>query len=234
MTANDSLIAENLGRVREKIAAAAKRSGRTADDITLVAVTKYVGVEEIQALQAAGCSHFGESRPQQLWQKAAALDPSIQWHMIGHLQRNKVRKTLPLVSLLHSCDSRRLLDTLNQTAGELQLQVPILLEVNISGESAKHGLEPGQVQGLLATAKDYPHLEIRGLMAMAGLEGGTGAAEADFEKLRKLRDQLQKNCPACASLHELSMGMSRDFEAAIEQGATIVRVGSSLFEGIDR
>jgi pyridoxal phosphate enzyme (YggS family) len=228
-------IAENVDAVRRRIAEAAGRSGRRADEITLVAVTKYVGVDECRALAAAGCTELGESRPQQLWQKTAALaDLPVNWHMIGHLQRNKARQTLPSVAMIHSVDSRRLLRAIDRTAGELGLCLPILLEVNISGEEAKHGFEPGEIQPLLGELPSLTHVSVRGLMCMASWGGGHHEARADFAKLRRMREQLEPNCPTGVVLDELSMGMSGDFDVAIEEGSTMVRVGSALYEGIDR
>jgi len=227
-------IAENVAQIRERIAKAAVRSGRSADEITLVAVTKYVDADTTQALVAAGCFALGESRPQQLWEKASAITaPGIQWHMIGHLQRNKVRRTLPIVALIHSVDSPRLAATIDEEASAQQLPpIPVLLEVNTSGESAKHGFQPDRIEPFLMEAARYRNITVRGLMCMAGLEGGFDEARHDFAALRELRNRLQNNCPPEISLNELSMGMSGDFEIAIEEGATIVRVGSALFDGI--
>ncbi len=227
-------IAANLAAVRERIAAAARRSGRRPDDVTLVAVTKYVGADEVRALVEAGCVQLGESRPQELWQKAEALrDLDVRWHMVGHLQRNKVRRTLPLVCMIQSVDSPRLAAALDEAGRELGRRLPVLLEINVSGEAAKHGFDPAAVEPLLPELAGYRSLEIRGLMCMAALEGGDAAARRDFAALRELRDRLRTACPAGITLDVLSMGMSGDFEIAIEEGATIVRIGSALFEGID-
>jgi pyridoxal phosphate enzyme (YggS family) len=244
-------VADNLHRVQERIARAAESAGRRADEVTLVGVTKYVGTEQAAELVAAGCANLGESRPQELWKKAEALnrEPAstggVHWHLIGHLQRNKVARTLPLVALIHSIDSERLLAAINEAATALPLptgegrgegasdkrrRTSILLEVNISGESAKTGLAPGEVERLLASAPNYPHIAIRGLMTMAALEGGEEVAARNFASLRELRDRLRANVPRCVQLDELSMGMSDDFEVAIREGATIVRVGSLLWE----
>ncbi len=274
-------IAENVAVVRERIAKAAAQSGRSADAVTLVAVTKYVPVDVASALVEAGCLNLGESRPQELWSKAEALGacgmstptpsplmgegrgegegakirnrsappspgpgapgpPSptsgegriIRWHLIGHLQRNKIRRTLPLLQLLHSVDSQRLLAALNDEAAQLGLQVAALVELNISDDAAKTGLPPVNLEPLLQTAVTLSHVSIRGLMGMASLEGGQAAAQRDFARLRQLRDQAAQNLPSNVSLTELSMGMSEDFEVAIAEGATIVRVGSALVEGI--
>ncbi len=231
-------IADNLQRVRERIVRAAEQAGRTADEITLVGVTKYVGARETEALVAAGCRDLGESRPQELWSKSEALaskggQADIRWHLIGHLQRNKIRRTLPLVSLIHSVDSLRLLTAIDEARAETGDNAPpasVLLEVNTSGESAKHGLGPDEVEPVLTTALSYPRVAIRGLMTMAALEGGPEISAHNFATLRELRDRLRTTIPDSIQLNELSMGMSGDFEIAIREGATIVRVGSLLWE----
>lgn len=225
---------DNLARVQQQIADAAARSGRKASDITLVAVTKYVTSAVAAALIEVGCSNLGESRPQELWRKAEDLQTrDVRWHFIGHLQRNKAKRTLPLVSLIHSCDSLRLLDEMNRLAGQCDTSTDALLEVNISGDESKHGFAPDEIAPAIESLPAYPHVRIQGLMSMASLQGDAEAARADFERLRLLRDEVSKNLPSNVSLNELSMGMSRDFEVAIEEGATLVRVGSALFAGVD-
>jgi PLP dependent protein len=227
-------IAENVARVREAIARAAGRSGRSAEEVRLVAVTKYVGLVEAEALLAAGCCDLGESRPQELWRKAEQLaGQSVRWHMIGHLQRNKAPRTLPLIDLLHSGDSLRLLQAANDAAALTGRVTDVLLEANVSGDQTKHGFLPEQVAAALDRAADWPHLRICGLMAMAGWGTTPEEARRDFIRLRQLRDRLQAGTPPGVVLEHLSMGMSGDFEVAIEEGATLVRVGSALFEGID-
>lgn len=228
-------IANNVAAVKQRIAEAAKRSGRDAADVCLVAVTKYVDTEATRAIYQAGCQDLGESRPQQLWSKAEALaDIEARWHMVGHLQRNKVARTLPLVSLLHSMDSLRLARELEREAAKLDRTINVLLEVNISGDTAKHGFSPDDVEPALPELAQMAHVRVQGLMTMAHREGGVDVARADFSALRDLRDRLSNVCPQNVSLAQLSMGMSGDFEAAIAEGATIVRVGSVLFEGIER
>ena len=230
MTNRGEAIVARLAEVRERIAAAAKRSSRTASDVRLVAVTKYVGPEDVETLVAAGCLDLGESRPQQLWEKTAALThPQIRWHLIGHLQRNKVRRTVPLISWLQAGDSWRLLQAVDEIARELGKRVPTLLEVNISGEASKHGFAPQELAPLLPQIAQLQGIQVCGLMTIAGLAGDAEDARRDFIALRTLRDQLQANCPDAIRLDELSMGMSRDFEQAIEEGATMVRIGSHLF-----
>jgi pyridoxal phosphate enzyme (YggS family) len=226
-------IRQNLAEVRGRIAEAARRSGRRADEIALVAVTKYVGEPAIRALVEAGCRVLGESRPQQLWERAGQLaDLPVEWHLVGHLQRNKVRRTVPVIHWLDSADSLALIAEVDRRAAELGRPIPTLLEVNISGEAAKHGFEPAALGPCLDALAQFRHVEIRGLMGMASLEGGLDAARRDFAALRQLRDRLRANCPDAIRLDELSMGMSGDFEVAIEEGATVVRVGSALFEGV--
>jgi hypothetical protein len=234
MTSAVQRVAENLESVRERIATAAARSGRTAEAITLVVATKYVTTDLAAAVVTAGCCDLGESRPQELWTKAAALpNPAIRWHLIGHLQRNKIRRTLPLVSLIHSVDSQRLLAAINEEAKLAGRIAPVLLEVNISGDAAKTGLAPTELEPLVAEAAALEYVEVRGLMGMASLEGDDAAARQDFIHLRTLRDRLARNLPPQLALDELSMGMSGDFEIAIAEGATIVRLGSLLFEGVE-
>jgi hypothetical protein len=245
--ASDSRLPENLAAVRGRIALAARRSGRIADDITLVAATKYIGVDAARQLVTAGCRDLGESRPQELRAKAEALgklagenipdrrppvEQSVRWHLVGHLQRNKVERTLPLVSLIHSGDSLRLLEAVDQAAAKLARRIPMLIEVNISADAAKHGFKPSEVEPALATMATLPALEICGLMCMASREGDLAQARREFAALRELRDRLQREAPSNVAFRELSMGMSGDYEVAIEEGATIVRIGSALFEGV--
>jgi pyridoxal phosphate enzyme (YggS family) len=227
-------LVENIARVRAEIEAAAVRSGRTADAVRLVAATKYVDAAITRQVAAAGVLDLGESRPQEIWGKGPELsDLPIRWHMIGHLQRNKVRRTLPFVSLIHSVDSLRLLEELQTEAARVDRRVDILLEVNISGDENKTGFPPHEMESALLAAARNPNVQVRGLMSMAGLDTDANEAQTQFAAVRVLRDKLQANAPDNVQLTELSMGMSNDFREAIAEGATMVRVGSSLFEGID-
>jgi len=228
-----SLIAQNLERVLERIAVATDAAGRRADEVQLVGVTKYVDAEAARTLFEAGCHCLGESRPQELWQKAERLATlPVQWHLIGHLQTNKVRRSLPHVHLIHSVDSVRLLSAVDKEAAVLSRTVHVLLEVNISGDANKHGFAPAEAESLIPELVNYPHLQVRGLMTMASLGADAARAQADFAHLRELRDRWQSSCPEGVMLHELSTGMTGDFEQAIQEGATMVRVGSALFEGL--
>jgi pyridoxal phosphate enzyme (YggS family) len=234
VSAGRERIAENLAAVRNRIDEAARRSGRDAAGVRLVAVTKYVSAEHSRTLAGAGCLDLGESRPQELWQKAAALaDLPIHWHLIGHLQTNKLKRTLPLIQLLHSLDSEHLGEAIERWAALHGRSVAALLEVNISGDASKHGFSPEAVTAAVERAHLWPHLQLRGLMAMASQSGGRSAARRNFVALRKLRDDLVDRFPETSALSELSMGMSEDFDIAVEEGATIVRVGSALFEGVE-
>jgi pyridoxal phosphate enzyme (YggS family) len=229
-----TLIADNVARVRDRISAAAAKADREPSTIRLVAVSKYVDAATAAMLLAAGCNDLGEARPQELWAKAA--DPRLagaHWHLIGRLQRNKVARTVPLCDLVHSVDSERLLRAIHEAVIDGPHPAPILLEVNCSGEVAKQGFEPDDVRRLLPTLANYPAVAVLGLMTMAPLEGGELAARAAFAKLRELRNELTQNAPPQVKFAELSMGMTGDFEAAIAEGATIVRVGSALFVGVE-
>jgi len=225
---------ENLAQVHERIAAACARAGRM-DRPRIVGVTKYVGPELARLLVLAGLDELAESRPQELWQKAAALSNlrqthAFRWHLIGHLQRNKVRRTLPLVACIHSADSLRLLEEISREAVAQNLIADVLLEVNVSGDAAKTGFAMDAVEPLLPEIAKLPRLCAMGLMTMAGLEGSPAETRRQFASLRELRDRLR---PAgYLGLTELSMGMSGDYEIASEEGATMVRIGSALFEGL--
>jgi PLP dependent protein len=211
---------DNLAAVEERIGKACSRSGRQRSEVTLVAVTKTVAPEVAALLPELGVLDLGENRPQELWRKADLLVKNIRWHLIGHLQRNKIDKTLPLVQRIHAVDSVRLLQAIEQEAVKQQRQVPVLLEVNASGEAAKQGFLPAEVSGLAPIIRELKQAQVQGLMTMAALQEPE-ACRPTFVALRKLRDRL--------GLEHLSMGMSNDFEIAIEEGATFVRLGTVLW-----
>lgn len=222
-------IAERWIQVCERVASAAKLSGRQSSDITIIGVSKYADIEQTRQLYEAGCRNFGESRPQSLWEKSDALSElAIRWHMIGHLQRNKSRRTLPLIHCIHSVDSIRLSKQLEIDANELEKEIRVLLEVNVSGDANKTGMLPDQLSEIATSIVQLPHLKVIGLMGMAGL--GNSEPKSDFAAIRQLRDQLQIELGSEVPLSELSMGMSGDFETAIAEGSTMVRIGSMLFD----
>lgn len=220
-------IAANIEAIRGQISAAARRAERDPNSVQLVAVSKTHPAEAVVAAVAAGQRIFGESRVQEARDKIPACPPGLDWHFIGHLQKNKVRQALPLFSFFHSIDSTGLAQAMDRIAGETGKPVEGLLEVNISGEESKHGFNPEALRKELAVLLKLPYLRIRGLMTMAPYSENPEDARPVFRALRELRDELQSahNCP----LAELSMGMSGDFEPAIDEGATLVRVGSSIF-----
>ncbi|MCL2348318.1 MAG: YggS family pyridoxal phosphate-dependent enzyme [Planctomycetaceae bacterium] len=233
----------NVSAVRERISDAAKRSGRTPESVKLIAVSKYAQKDDgiIEALLNAGCRDLGESRPQMLIEKAEAFASSpfasstseIHWHLIGTLQRNKIRKVLPFVSLMHSLDSVRLIEAIDRIIAEESLPpVTGLLEINISGDATKQGFAPGDFPAVLEEIAEFSNVKIRGLMCMSGLTSENHERRAEFAAAGKLWESLIPHCPDNCRMEELSMGMSDDFELAINEGATMVRLGSSLFENI--
>jgi hypothetical protein len=227
------ILRTNLARVEERITAACQRAGRSRADITLVTVTKYVTAAQAKPFCDLGITHWGESRPQELWKKAAEVS-GITWHLVGHLQRNKVARTLPLAHLLHSVDSVRLLEELDKEATRQQRTVHALLEIHLSGEATKQGFAPEELSTLPTALARLSQVQIQGLMTMAPLEGTLEDARRVFAQLRQLRDQLRPQLAPPHHLHHLSMGMTNDFAVAIEEGATLIRIGSALFEGIPR
>ncbi|NLZ60271.1 MAG: YggS family pyridoxal phosphate-dependent enzyme [Lentisphaerae bacterium] len=221
-----STIRENLERVKTRMAAAAQRSARPIEQIKLLAVSKTIAAERILEAYEAGQRHFAENRVQELCAKTTVLPENINWHLIGHLQQNKVRAALQSNAIIHSVDSMKLLQRIKRIAEELQSKATVLLEVNISGEDSKFGLEPEQVEPLLEICQEGA-VKCLGLMTIAPYQAEESELRRIFAALRELRDQLQQNCGL--SLPELSMGMSGDFEAAIAEGATMLRIGSAIF-----
>jgi len=222
-----SQIAENLEFIRQRIAAAAERNGRSAKEVKLVAVSKTYLPEVIREAVEAGQQCFGENRVQDALPKIDALPPDLEWHLIGHLQTNKVRKVIGRFALFHGVDNTALPLQMNRIAGEFGVTASILLEVNVSGEESKFGLTPSSLPAALEELLPLPHLRIEGLMTMAPYSENPDCARPVFEGLRKLRDAL--SAASGHPLKELSMGMSGDFEQGIEEGATIVRIGSAIF-----
>jgi hypothetical protein len=242
VTVDAERIARNLAGVRIRMKAAWERSGRSGDGARLVAVTKTVDAETVRLLRSLGVADFGENRVQELAGKAALLEDlaprrgergpgstrGLRWHMIGHLQRNKVKHLLPYSNILHSLDSADLAEALSRRAAEAGLDVTVFIEVNASGEETKHGVAPGEAASLAEAASKLPAVKLRGLMTLAPVTDDPEKVRPIFASLRELAGTLGRNLPEDA-MSELSMGMSRDFEVAIEEGATMVRIGSALF-----
>jgi len=234
-------VAENLSTVHGQIRAACQTAGRPPEDVRLVAVTKYVGLAAVRALLLAGQRDLGESRVQQLMPRVEALAteqlPPPTWHLIGHLQRNKVKYLLPDVRIIHSVDSLRLAEQISQSARKLSApnaigRVEIFVEVNTSGEAAKHGVDPAELDQLLAAVGKLRLLKLVGLMTMAPRVDDPQTARGYFARLRELLERARQGGVVSADCRYLSMGMSGDFEAAIAEGATHVRIGSALFAGL--
>src|SRR5262245_36311689 len=209
---------DNLDAIEQRILDACLRAGRPRSEVTLVAVTKNAPDEAVRLLHELAQTHLGENRPQELWRKAALLPPSVHWHLIGHLQRNKIERTLPLVKLIHSVDSVRLLAALDVEAARQNRDVPVLLEVNASAEASKHGFAPEEVPALVDPITRLRRIRVVGLMTMAALEADPERCRPTFVGLRELRDRLARALPPPHDILHLSMGMSNDFEVAIEAG----------------
>lgn len=224
-----SHLAANLARIREKIAAAARRAGRDAATVRLVAVSKTVGLEQLQEALAAGQSCFGENYLQEARAKIVALGPGVEWHFIGHLQSNKAKVVVSLFHLIHSVDRLSLAAALEAAAAQLGKVQEVLVQVNLAGEASKSGVSPAALPALLEAIRAMPHLKVVGLMTMPPWFPDPEAVRPYFRALRELRDRLTSREPAPAALSELSMGMSGDFEVAVEEGATLVRLGTAVF-----
>ena len=187
-----STLMDRLGAVEGRLRAACLRAGRSRDDVTLVAVTKTAPVEAAVVLAELGVRDFGENRPQELWRKAAALPPTVRWHLIGHLQRNKIEQTLPLVHRIHSADSLRLLTALEEEANHQDRTVDVLLQVNASREASKQGFAPEEVPGLAPALVGLKRVRVTGLMTMAAYEENPERCRPTFVMLRELRDRLRR------------------------------------------
>ncbi|MEE8170427.1 MAG: YggS family pyridoxal phosphate-dependent enzyme [Phycisphaerae bacterium] len=242
-------LAENLKRVRDNVQSACARARRDPTDVRIVAVTKTVEVDIIRQVLEHGLVDIGESRGQQLNQRAAMLHEFVtrrqrlggaaeqsparpSWHMVGHLQRNKVRMIVPWVHMVHSVDSLRLAEELQTHAESAGRDVDILLQVNTSGERSKSGVAVGAVSHIAEHIAPLARLKVRGLMAMAPLEATQSAVRLCFDRLREVFEDMRSEGVVGREFDQLSMGMSNDYEVAVEAGATIIRLGHALFEGV--
>ena len=227
MTTGGPSIAGNVARVLERIAAAERRAGRSPGSVKLIAASKMQPLPKILEAHAAGLSVFGENYVQEAEEKIPGL-PGAEWHMIGRLQGNKVRRAVSLFSWIQTADSGKRLEEISRCAAEAGKIVPVLLEVNLEGEQSKAGIAPAELRRLAETALGLPGIRVSGLMAIPPYGIDPEESRPYFVRLRHLRDALARELPR-ADLKELSMGMSGDFEAAIEEGATMVRVGTAIF-----
>lgn len=231
---NCEMIENNLNGIRREIEAACDRSGRSPDSVLPVVVTKYAELDWVRDLIDLGVRHFGESRPQQLSRRAEELSNEVRWHMIGHLQRNKVDMVLPVAELIHSIDSFRLLQKVESSSSRQDARPRVLLEINVSGEASKDGFSLEEISADWQEILKLQHADIVGLMTMAPHSSDPETARPFFRQLRELRDRLVAEANGRVALPELSMGMSGDFAVAIEEGATLVRIGSRVFEGLSK
>lgn len=220
-------IADRLARVEERMVSACDRAGRNRDTVQLLAVSKGHGPDRIREAAEAGQLFFGESKVQEARAKIPESPGHVHWHLVGHLQTNKVKHVVRLFEAIHSVDSLKLLAALDQGAEAAGVTIRVFLEVNVSGEASKFGLKPEQVPGLLEAATGFLHVDVVGVMTMPPFTDDPQKARPHFERLRVLRDRWREETGV--PLDELSMGMSHDFEVAIEEGATWIRVGTDLF-----
>jgi pyridoxal phosphate enzyme (YggS family) len=241
MSVTKARIEKNLARVRETIAAACAKGKRSESEVSIVAVTKSVDGETIRNLADMGLTELGESRVQQLCERAEALashmarrrtapTPTVRWHMIGHLQRNKVRAVMDVAGVIHSVDSLRLAEEINARAEHLGRTTDILLQVNCSQETQKFGVAVGAATHLAELISTLRHVRLVGLMTMAALSNNPEDARSTFVRLRELFEEMRGTKIGGEALRHLSMGMSQDYAVAVEEGATLLRIGTALFE----
>lgn len=241
-------LGDNWKRLNERIAEVCRRTGRDPDSVKIVAVTKTATIDMIRALVELGVADLGENRVAELTRRAAMLSEWLnrrplevaagelvrpRWHMIGHLQRNKVKSVLPWVGMIHSVDSLRLAEEIDTHVGAMNRKMPVLIQVNATDEKQKFGVAVAAATHLAEQAHTLPHLEVRGLMAMGPLTDDVTRIRQVFTRVRELFDEIVGTRLCGPQFTELSLGMSQDFEYAIEVGATYIRVGSALFEGIE-
>ncbi|HEV2439781.1 MAG TPA: YggS family pyridoxal phosphate-dependent enzyme [bacterium] len=219
-------LATNVASVRARIAAAADRSGRRGGDVLLVAVSKTVDAARVREAVALGLRTFGENRVQEAREKIPAV-PGASWHLIGSLQRNKAKEAVRLFDVIESVDSEALAEELSRRAGQEERAVDVLIQVNVAREAQKHGVPPEETAAVVRRTAALPGLKLRGLMTIAPAVRDPGEARPVFRALRKLRDEIQSSTGI--ALPDLSMGMSHDFEVAVEEGATLARVGRAIF-----
>ncbi|MEM6885246.1 MAG: YggS family pyridoxal phosphate-dependent enzyme [Verrucomicrobiota bacterium] len=218
---------KRIEQVRDRIAAAAARSGRQPDEVTLLPATKKQSVATLQEVIECGLEYFGENRVQEALPKVAALPPSVKWDFIGGLQSNKARQVVGVFDLIHSVDSLKLAAEINKRAAQRGMNQKILLEINVGGEAGKHGIAPSDAPALLAEVNALDHIEVHGLMTVPPFRENLEDVRPFFRRLREMRDDLEQQ--EGYGLPVLSMGMTHDFEIAIEEGSTIVRVGTAIF-----
>lgn len=222
-------IAEHIAALQSRIRGACERSGRNPEQVRLVAVSKTRPATDVDAAAAAGQLIFGENYVQELVAKVVAVSRPVEWHLIGHLQSNKVRQIAGLVSMIHSVDRASLAEEINRQWGRLGAVCPVLVQVNVAGEASKSGTTADDALALVRRVAQLPHLQVRGLMTMPPFFDDPEGARPYFRALRQLSERIRQEAIPRVEMHELSMGMSGDFEVAIEEGATLVRIGTAIF-----
>lgn len=223
------MIKENLEQVRKNIEEACRASGRDPKEVTLIAVSKTKPVSLLSEAYEAGARFFGENKVQEIMDKYPQLPQDIQWHMIGHLQRNKVKYIVDKAAMIHSVDSLRLAEAIEQEAAKQNVQVSILLEVNIAEEESKFGLKKEEVLPLVETIAEFPHIRVQGLMTIAPFVENPEENREYFRQLKKLSVDIEAKNINNVSMSVLSMGMTGDYQVAVQEGATMVRVGTGIF-----
>jgi len=223
------MISENLNRIYKRISDAAYRSGRNPDKIKLVAVTKTVDIEKINEAINWGVTAIGENRVQELIKKYPLVNKKVEWHLIGHLQTNKVKYIVDKVDLIHSVDSIKLMEEVNKRAKDIGRIMDILIEVNISGEATKYGIKPEDLFDFLKEVPKYSNIRVKGLMTIAPICADPEETRPYFKDMKRLFDEASKLEIQNVNMVYLSMGMSNDFEIAIEEGANIIRIGTAIF-----
>ena len=223
------MLKENLREVEGRVEAACKRAGRDVSEVTLIAVSKTKPVEDLQEIYDAGKRDFGENKVQEIVQKKPELPEDIRWHMIGHLQRNKVHQVMGKAVLIHSVDSLRLAEQIETEAAKKDMVADILLEVNVAKEESKFGMMPEDVEEMAGQIAALPHLQIEGLMTIAPFVDDPEKNRPVFRKLYQLSVDIKKKNIDNVTMDVLSMGMTGDYQVAIEEGATMVRVGTGIF-----
>lgn len=222
---------DRITQVEEHLSQACQRSGRSRDEVSVIAVTKYVSLETTKEVIASGYKRIGENRWQDVQPKWEALreeSADVEWHFIGHLQTNKVKDVIGKFAYIHSLDRLSLAKEINKRASVMEVKVKCLVQLNISGEDSKYGLDPEKLFSFIEEIREYPAIQITGLMTMAPFESEPEQTRPVFRRLRELRDELNERGILDYPVAELSMGMSNDFEVAVEEGATWVRLGSLL------
>ena len=223
------MVADNLEKVKENIAEACRKAGRDPGEVTLIAVSKTKPVELLREAYDAGARCFGENKVQEIMDKYPQLPADIQWHMIRHLQRNKVKYIVDKVKMIHSVDSLRLAETIEQEASKRGVQVPVLLEVNVAQEESKFGLKTDEVLPLAEAVSAFPHIKIQGLMTIAPYVDDPEENRGIFRQLKKLSVDIEAKNINNVTMSVLSMGMTGDYQVAVQEGATMVRVGTGIF-----